>query len=102
MWIVSASGRPEDGTSLVPGFGCSWGVFGGPVGSGFVFGPWDGLTRVVSPPLCWVLGLGAWRGFRLAGWLAGWQDLTREAVVDMIIWLYDHMVIIRSYDQWII
>ena len=39
--MASASGRPEEDASLVPGFGCS-GVFGGPAGLRFVFGPWDG------------------------------------------------------------
>ena len=83
--MVSASGRPEEDTSLVPGWGCS-GVFGGACGLLVCVRALGWSDTVVGPPLCWVLGLGARRGFRLAG--LGFPlgaDLTSEAVVDMII-----------------
>ena len=80
--MVPDSGRPEDGTSLVPGFGCSGGVFGA---CGFVVCVralgWS--DSVVSPPLCWVLGLGPGG---VSAWLAGWQDLTKGSSSR-----YDHM-----------
>ena len=67
--MVPDSGRPEDGTSLVPGFGCSGGVFGA---CGFVVCVralgWSDSGCQSSPVLGF--GFGAWRGFRLAGWLA--------------------------------
>ena len=89
MWIVSASGRPEGDTSHVPGFGCSGGVFGA---CGFVVCVralgWSDSGCQSSPVLG--SGFGGLAGFP-PGWLAGLQDLTREAVVDMIIWLYDHV-----------
>ena len=63
--MVSASGRPEEDTSLVPGFGCS-GVFGGACGFLVCVRASGWFDTVVVPPLCWVLGLGAVRGFRSA------------------------------------
>ena len=81
--MVSTSGRPEGDTTLVSGFGCS-GVFGWVLaGSWFVFGPWDGLTRLSVLPCAgfWVWGPGG-----VSAWPVGWLvDLTQEAVVDMII-----------------
>ena len=82
--MVSASGRPEDGTSLVPGFGCSGGVFGA---CGFVVCVralgWFGRLSFLLCAGFWVWGRS---GFPFGGWGFPWVvDLAREAVVDMII-----------------
>ena len=76
--MVSTSGRPEGDTTLVSGFGCS-GVFGGACGFVVCVRALGWSDSVVSPPLCWVLGSGAWRGFRLAGWLAGGPDPKKQS-----------------------
>ena len=67
--MVSASGRPEEDTSFVSGLGLFWGVFGA---CGFWVCVralrWSDSGCQSSPVLGF--GFGAWRGFRLAGWLA--------------------------------
>ena len=81
--MVSTSGRPEGDTTLVSGFGCS-GVFGGACGFVVCVRALGWSDSVVSPPLCWVLGLGGLARFP-PGRLVGGPDPRSSRT-------YDHMV----------
>ena len=67
--MVSASGCPEDDTSLVPGFGCS-GVFGGACGFWVCVRAlrWSDSGCQSSP----VLGFGFGVPGAVCAWPAGW------------------------------